>query len=349
MRTKKPRAIQRGDRLAAVSLSRGGPSVIPVRYEAGKRQLEEEFGVTVVEMPHTLSDDDWLSRNPQARADDLMQALQDDSINGIVSTIGGDDSIRLLPYIDLDVITANPKVFVWYSDTTVTHLALLKAGVTTFLGPSVMSGFGESCGMHAYLVESFRRVVMTPEAAGVVPENRDGWTVEHNAWSEPGNQERRRKLSPPIPWRFIQGQGRHRGHLIGGCLEVMEWLRGTPVWPTREEWEGAILVLETSEEAPPPSSVTRALRSYAAEGILEHLSGVIMGRPGGGIDPARFTEYDSALQRVVRDEQGLSKMPLLTQMDFGHTDPMLTLPLGVQAEIDCDRCTFSLTEAAVGP
>ena len=119
---KKPTRLKPGDRVAAVTLSWGGPGAIPERYEIGKRQLETEFGLAVVEMPHTQSNPDWLSENPRARADDLMQAFCDDSIAGIVSTIGGDDSIRLMPYLDLQVIAANPKAFIGYSDTTVSHL-----------------------------------------------------------------------------------------------------------------------------------------------------------------------------------------------------------------------------------
>ena len=301
----------------------------------------------MVEMPHARSDADWLSRNPEARAADLMQALLDNSIRGIVSTIGGDDSIRLLPFIDLDVIAKHPKVFVGYSDTTVSHLAFLKAGVTSFYGPSFMAGFGENCGMHSYLAASFRRLVLTPEPQGIVPQNSAGWTVERLPWADPENQTRPRKLNAAIQWRFLQGEGKCIGHLIGGCLEVMDWLRGTAVWPSLEEWQGAILVLETSEEAPPPISVTRALRTYAAEGVLERLVGIIMGRPGGGVDPAKFSEYDAAVQQVVREEQGLADMPIVTQMDFGHTDPMMTLPLGIKAEIDCEAETFSLLESAV--
>ena len=106
----KPKRLCAGDTLAAVSLSWGGPSVFPHRYQAGVRQLEEAFDVKVVEMPHTLSDADFLRKNPQARADDLMQAFADPAISGIVSTIGGDDSIRLLPYIDFNLIQHNPKV-----------------------------------------------------------------------------------------------------------------------------------------------------------------------------------------------------------------------------------------------
>lgn len=88
---KKPRKLQAGDRVAAVTLSWGGPNVFPHRYEAGKKQLKKTFGVKVVEMPHTLSDHNWLMENPRARADDLMRAFSDPTIDGIISTIGGDD------------------------------------------------------------------------------------------------------------------------------------------------------------------------------------------------------------------------------------------------------------------
>src|SRR3954470_21166762 len=124
----KPRALRAGDTVMAVSLSWGGPAAIPHRYEAGKRQLEAEFGIRVTESPHALSDAAWLARNPGARADDLMRAFADPSIAGIVSTIGGDDSIRLLPFVDLSVIREHPKIFLGFSDSTVTHLMCARAG-----------------------------------------------------------------------------------------------------------------------------------------------------------------------------------------------------------------------------
>src|SRR3972149_1582024 len=99
----KPSKLSPGDKVATVSLSWGGPSVFPGRYQAGVRQLESEFGLTVVERPHTLSDAGWLARNPEARAADLMQAFGDPSIKGIIATIGGEDSIRMLPYMDLNM------------------------------------------------------------------------------------------------------------------------------------------------------------------------------------------------------------------------------------------------------
>lgn len=343
----KPPRLHPGDRVAAISLSWGGPAAIPHRYEAGKAQLQSEFGIEVVETPHALRDDTWLQRNPQARAHDLMEALADPSIQGVISTIGGDDSIRLLPYIDLEVIRAHPKVFLGYSDTTVTHMACFQAGLVSFYGPAIMAGFGENGGMFPYMVDAVRRTLFSAEPIGTVEPNRAGWTVEHLEWADPANQSRRRKLEPSEGWRYLQGTGKRRGHLVGGCLEVLDWLRGTDVWPEPERWQDAILFLETSEGAPPPTAVLRFLRTLAAMGVLRRLSGILFGRPGGPVPPERFAEYDAALLDIVAAEEGLTDLPIVTRMDFGHTDPMMVVPYGVEAEIDCAAERFAIVEGAV--
>ena len=100
----KPPKLQPGDKVAAISLSWGGPGTFPHRYQAGKHQLQATFGVQVVETRHALRDAEWLWRNPPARAADLMEAFADSSIKAIIATIGGDDEIRTLPFVDLDVI-----------------------------------------------------------------------------------------------------------------------------------------------------------------------------------------------------------------------------------------------------
>lgn len=343
----KPARLQAGDRVATVSLSWGGPGAIPHRYEAGKRQLEEEFGVQVVEMPHTLADPDWVARNPQARADDLMQAFADPSIKAIISTIGGDDSIRILPYLDLETIRSNPKIFMGYSDSTMTHFACYKAGLVSFYGPAIMAGFGENAGMFPYMVESVRQLLFSAQAPGEIRPNEGGWTVEHLDWNDPLNQTRPRKLNGAMAWRYLQGQGVHRGRLAGGCLEVLDWLRGTAFWPLPEQWNGAYLFLETSEEAPPPEAVAQHLRVLAAMGVLPRLAGILFGRPGGDAPLETFDAYDEAIVQVVTREEGLTDLPIVTRMDFGHTDPMFVLPYGIEAEVDCDLKTFAILEAAV--
>ncbi|MGF1655866.1 MAG: S66 peptidase family protein [Verrucomicrobiales bacterium] len=343
----KPKKLKSGDRVAAVSLSWGGAGKFPHRYEAGKRQFEEEFGVQVVESEHALRDPAWLAHNPQARAHDLMAAFADPNIDGIISTIGGEDSIRLLPFLDLDVIRQNPKVFMGYSDTTISHAACFKAGLVSFYGPAFMSGFAENTGMFPYMVESVRKTLFSDLPIGHLEPNRSGWTVEHLSWAEPGNQAIKRNLQPCSDWKFHQDEGLVEGVLFGGCVEVLDWLRGTPYWPSLDVLDGAILFLETSEEAPPPAMLARFIRSLAAMDVLERLEAIWLGRPGGEVDPARFGEYDDALVNTVRNEYGLLDIAIITNMDFGHTDPMFVIPLGVDARVDSSNGTITINEPAV--
>jgi muramoyltetrapeptide carboxypeptidase LdcA involved in peptidoglycan recycling len=338
----KPRTLRPGDRVAAVSLSRGWPSVYPRVYQDGARQLEEAFGIEVVASRHALADIDWLAGHPEARAADLMEALRDPAIQGIVSTIGGDDSIRMLPFLDYSVIRQNPKVFLGYSDSTVTHFAFLKAGVTSFYGPSLMAGFDENGGLPAYMVESVRQMLFTPSPTVVISPNTGGWTIASWDWDNEWRNQKKRELQPCTGWKWLQGSGLHRGRLIGGCLEVMDWLRGTPVWPEPSLWRNSILFLETSEDQPSPTLVTYMLRALAATGALNEVHGILFGRPYG--DEANFEAYDDAVLRVIAELKQTS-LPVITRMDFGHTDPKFVLPIGVVAEIDCDRKQIQLLES----
>jgi muramoyltetrapeptide carboxypeptidase LdcA involved in peptidoglycan recycling len=316
--------------------------VYPRAYQDGKHQLQEAFGVEVVESRHALADIQWLAAHPEARAADLMEVLRDPTIQGVVSTIGGDDSIRMLPFLDYSVIRQNPKVFLGYSDSTVTHFAFLKAGVISFYGPSLMAGFDENGGLPPYMAESVRQMLFAPSPSVLISPNSDGWTIESWGWANEERNAMRRKLRPCSGWKWLQGSGQHRGRMIGGCLEVVDWLRGTMVWPEPAEWRNSILFLETSEDQPSPTLVTYMLRSLAATGALNEVRGILYGRPYG--DETSFQAYDDALLRVLA-ELGLTSLPVITRMDFGHTDPKLTLPIRVAAEIDCDVRQIRLLES----
>lgn len=320
--------------------------MFPHRYQAGKRVLAEQFDLEVVETRHALADAQWLQKNPKARADDLMQAFADPNIKGIFASIGGNDAIRLIPLIDLAVIRSNPKVFVGYSDPTVIHFGCMKAGVCSLHGPTVMSGFAENAGMSDLSAASFWSAAFETTMIGELPDNTEGWAVEHLAWSDPANQNRPRRRVPSKGVVRLQGSGRVRGHLIGGCAEVLEALKGTPWWPPATYWDGAILFYETSEEAPRDGYVLRWLRNFAAQGILSRLVGMIVARPGGQMDePQRAAQKAAVLQAL--DEAGLGNLPVLADLDFGHTDPIATLPYGARAEIDCDGPSLRILESGV--
>ncbi len=339
----KPGRLRAGDRIAAISLSSGLAGLFPNRYAQGKRQLEEAFGVELVDLAHTHASPEFLAANPQARVDDLHQALADPDIAGILSCIGGDESIRLLPLIDHDLIRANPKVFLGFSDTTVTHSAFLRAGVVSFYGPSILAGFDENGGLFPYMEEGVRRMLFEPEPEVVWPENRDAWTVELLDWADTANDTVARERRPATGWRW-DGSGVAEGPLIPACIEVLDWLRGTPWWP---DLDGAVLAIETSEEAPPAEYVTRMLRTLVPTGELHRLAAILLGRPGGDQLPVDAHEaYDDAVRQVVRDENGLD-MPLVFGADFGHTDPVWTLPFGVRTRVDADARTITFREPAV--
>lgn len=340
----RPKSLKQGDTVATISLSWGGAGELLHRYEIGKRRLQEVFGLNVVETKNALKSADYISKNPQARAEDLMEAFSDKSIKAIISNIGGEDSIRTLPYTDISVIRQNPKIFLGFSDTTVTHFACYKAGLTSFYGTSLLVGFAENGGMHQYQIDDIKRTLFSSLPVGQIFQNKSGWTSEHLEWFDKSLQNTKRKLTDSNGWNFLQGNKKVQGQLIGGCVDVLEFLKGTDYWLSKSDWSDKILFLETSEEMMPPTNFRRALRNYAAQGIFEKISGLILGRPYNN----KFVdEYNNILLQVIRDEQGNDQLPIITEMDFGHTCPTFTIPYGVLAEIDCEQKTFSFLESGV--
>ena len=121
----KPEKLHKGDKIAVVSLSWGGlgDEGLIHKYHIAKERLEKDFGLEVVTMPHALAGSEFVYEHPELRAKDLMDAFLDPSVKGIFSAIGGDDSVRILPYIDYEVIKNHPKIFMGYSDTTISTLS----------------------------------------------------------------------------------------------------------------------------------------------------------------------------------------------------------------------------------
>ncbi len=344
----RPAPLQKGDKVAIVSPSWGGPSVFPHRYEAGLKQLSETFGVHAVEMPHARKPAQWLNDHPEARAQDLMDAFSRPDIKGIIASIGGEDSVRLLPHLNLKTIHDNPKIFLGYSDTTSMHFACYAAGLTSFYGPSIMAGFAENTGLHEYTAQSVRQTLFGADIIGPVKASAE-WTDEHLDWKDPENQSIKRKMTPNAGWRSLNGTAKASGPMLGGCVEVLEMLKGSKVWPGLEQWKGAILFLETSEEKPSPSYFQRWLRNYASQGILQVLNGIVLGRPTVDEPEKNLHQYDDVLLQVVRDELGLKELPILTQVDFGHTDPMMVIPYGVRSEIDGAKASLTFLESGTAP
>jgi len=339
----RPPALKPGDTVAAVSLSSGLAAAFPHRYEAAKRQVAETFELTVVEAPNALRDNAWLHDNPQARADDLHWALENDDVAGVISTIGGDDSIRTVPYLDLDLIGKHPKVFLGFSDTTVQHLVHRRAGVVSFYGPGFMTDLAENGGIHPYVEAAVRTALFSAEpfALDAAPE----WTEELLDWANPSFQTRRRRWWPNPGWQWLSGAEPVTGELIGGCGDVLEIAKGTSIWPRAEEWDGAAFLLETSEEAPPPDTILHWLRGYLGLGVLQRLGAVLVARPMGYSQQQTFRLWEAVL--AVLAEAGRPDLPVVANVDYGHTSPAGVLPLGCRVHVDPVRKTIGVVEPGV--
>ena len=203
----KPKKLKKGDKVAIVSLSSGlaGEEMFRHRYELGKKRLEQ-LGFNVVTMKNALKGIEYLYNHPEKRVEDFMEAILDKDIKGIICNIGGDDTIRLLPYIDFEAIANNPKVFMGYSDTTINHFMMQKAGVVSYYGPAVMTDFAENNNMHTYTLKYINEVLLE-NMEDIVIKSSDKWTSEYLDWAIEENDNIPRKMNEEkYGYEVLQGK-----------------------------------------------------------------------------------------------------------------------------------------------
>lgn len=341
----KPKMLRQGDKVAIVSLSWGGlgdPELIH-KFTLGKKRLEEEFGLEVVAMPNALKGTEFIYNHPELRAEDLMLAFQDKSMKAIICAIGGDDAIRLLPYLDYDIIKANPKIFMGFSDTTANHLMMYKAGLISYYGPCLMCDFAEYGEMFAYTKEYVRKTLFEYHETLAI-ESSQFWTDETILWNEENINRKKRLIKEETGYEILQGEGTATGTLIGGCIDAFQMYTGTSVWPDLAAFRDAILFLETSEDFPTEEQLTWALRNLAAQGIFDMINGILVGKPQEG---KYYAEYKNVYKKVIAGEAGHSDLPILYNMNFGHGTPRCIIPYGILGEINCENKTFTLLESPV--
>ncbi len=336
----KARRLREGDTVAVVATSAGLAVPFPWVYQRGLAVLREDYGLEIREYPTTRLDSAALWRDPAARAADLNEAFADPEIAAIIVTIGGDDSIRILPHLDPEVARRNPKIMLGYSDTSAQLTFYQQHGLITFLGPSVMAGFAQQRHFPAAR-DQVRALLFDGE-----PEHRYR-PYPHWSTADWNGGERGDEIGPVHDhdgWHWLQGSDLARGRLFGGCFETLEQVKGTPFWPEPRFWDDRILVLETSEDGPSPDTVARWLRNYGMQGVFDRASAILIGRARGYTDDQK-REFDQAVLRVIGDEFGARDLPVVTNLDFGHTDPQWVLPLGCLAEVDPAAGEFRLVES----
>jgi muramoyltetrapeptide carboxypeptidase LdcA involved in peptidoglycan recycling len=322
--------------VAVVSPSAPALAAWPHRAERGRAYLEA-LGLNVSVMPNAARREGWVSTSAEMRADDIHRAFVDDSVAIVLAAIGGNHSNQLLPYLDYELIGSHPKIFQGYSDMTVVHWALLKfAGLQTFYGPALVPELGEYPEVLPHTDRFLRAAWFGAEAMGFQP--AELWTDEFLDWDEQADLVRPRELRPSEGWVTVR-EGTAEGPLLGGCLETICWhLKGSVAWL---DLAGAVLFLETSEEVPSPAHVDAYLTDLEQLGVFDSVAGLIVGRPYG-YDQERAL----ALWSVVENRTRESGVPVLANVECGHADPMLTLPLGAVARLDAEARTFDMLQPA---
>lgn len=327
----KPQRLHKGDSVAVVSLSAGllGEDQYEELFWKAKSRLEQCYGLNVVTMPHTLSGNDYIYEHPWDRAQDLMDAFRDTNIQGIICAMGGDDTIRLLPYIDFDVIRQNPKIFTGFSDTTTNHLMMYHAGLISYYAPDFLTfaAFDEA---DDYTFEAVERVLFKAQ-------NR------YQIRKCPYYYNDEEKLPDEQGYELLQGSGVVRGRLLGGCLEAFFMSIGTEIWPKSWEWKNKILFLEISNDCPQPQQVLYYLRNLGAQGILQNAAGILFGKPFRNV---YYNEYKDVILQAMYESQ-CEHIPVLYNVNFGHQAPINVIPYGIMCELNADLKRITLLEKAV--
>lgn len=338
-----PPKPQPGDRVAVVSPAAGLPGLFPLPHELGLRRLEQDFGLIPVEYPATRK----MGSTPQERAKDLHAAFADPDIKAVIATIGGDDQITLLKHLDDELITANPKPFFGHSDNTNLLTWLANRGITGFHGGSLMVQFGRPGAMHATTKDSLKAALFTPGEYRLTESTAYG--DKDSPWDDPATFDTEPVLEPSGGWIWHQPNRTVRGRSWGGNLEILSWLMmaGTEI-NAPEHYDGQVLFFETSEEMPSGTEVYRILRNMGERGLLRRFPAVLVGRAKAW----SFTDHDTdratytTEQREAVLEAFAEYAPeamIVFDVDLGHTDPQVIIPVGGTVEVNGPDRTITVT------
>ena len=319
----KPPALREGDTVAlitpATNVSDPGDlatATKAIEYLGLKPKLGRNVGKQLGYLGGTIDE----------RLDDLHTAFRDPDIRGVFCIRGGYGSAQLLDRIDYELIRANPKVFLGFSDITALHLAIHKqTGLVTFHGPVILS-HGNAAHFTDYTLGFYRRAMFGKEPIGPL-----------------ANPAAANALADTHPVRVLRSGSAH-GRLIGGNLTLVCSLMGTP-WEV--DTRDRIFFTEDVEE--PPYRIDRKLTQLRLAGKLASCAGIVFGECadcGPGDYMPSFTSTLS-LGQVLDQIVGGAGVPSFTGLLIGHTNDQLTLPLGVMATLDADKGQLVVEESAV--
>lgn len=266
------------------------------------------------------------------RVAEFHRFFADPTVDGLLAYWGGYNSHQMLEYLDFDLIGRHPKPFIGYSDVTALQLGIYaKTGMITFCGPAGIT-FGKPL-VPAYTWHHFESVLMRPtQELNLEPST----TFSDNHWWEAVDKQMIFDAAPG--WNTFRS-GCAEGRLIGGNGGTMLLLAGTEFWPSLD---GAILFIE-DDECESPETISRIFFHLRHVGAFDTISGLMIGRFPRSVG----FKQDDSLEMILEDALRGYTFPVLTEVDFGHTDPLLTLPIGVRCRMNAGDKRLELLESAV--
>lgn len=334
--------LKRGDHVAVLSPSNGLPGLFPWVQDLGLERLKNVFGLVPKEYPTTRA----MGSSLEDRAQDIMDAFTDPDVKAVFASIGGNDQIKLIKLLDAESIKANPKPFFGFSDNTHLHIFLSGLGIPSYYGGSIMTQFAMQGDMMKLTVESLERALFT--GGELVTSGSSHYNDIGLDWSDRSllNHSRTLEDNEGLVW---DGTNDSSGLLWGGCMESMiaQCAVGSYL-PSVDDMKGKTLFLESAENIPPLWAVHYLLVGLGERGWFDVLSGVMIGRPKAwDFTQQNSTEQKAAYKKNQRDtvvsvvREYNNDITIVQNVDFGHTDPQIVLPIGRLAKLSPSNNTIS--------
>jgi muramoyltetrapeptide carboxypeptidase LdcA involved in peptidoglycan recycling len=309
-----PAKLKAGDEVRIIAPSRSLAIVSEeVRRIANKRF--SDLGLKISFGKHVEEKDEFASSSIESRIEDLHEAFGDKNVKAIITVIGGFNSNQLLKYLDWDLIRNNPKIFCGYSDITALNNAIFaKTGLISYSGPHY-SNFGEEL-YFDYTLEYFKKCIFSEDPFEIIPSKQ--WSDD--AWYK--NQKDRTLIKNE--GFLVINEGSAFGTIIGGNLCTLNLLQGTEYFPTLEN---SILFIEDDDESL-PHTFDRDLQSLIHLPSFSGVKGIVIGR----FQKASKMTND-LLIKIIKTKKELDNIPIIANVDFGHTYPKITFPIGGEVSL----------------
>jgi muramoyltetrapeptide carboxypeptidase LdcA involved in peptidoglycan recycling len=260
--------------------------------------------------------DDFVSSSIQSRVEDIHEAFLDKNVKAVFTVIGGFNSNQLLRYLDWNLIKKNPKILCGYSDITALNNAMFaKTGVVSYSGPAY-STFGQEL-YFDYTLDYFKKCLLSDDPFEI----KASETWSDDEWYK--NQKERNLIKNN--GFLIINEGNASGILLGANLCTFNLLQGTEYFPNLKD---SILFIE-DDDTSSPVLFDRDLQSLIHQPSFSGVKGIVFGR-----FQKKSEMPNDILIKIVKTKKELDNLPVIAGVDFGHTSPIITFPIGGEVSLE---------------